>query len=223
MLNLDKTYFRGHAPPEVVLDDLFEICRRGYVTIGILGALFKRNPYPQLLMLSHKETNKNRKGQLGPLGELVKVLVGENGQAAHIETPLETLARGFLEEVGVLPEGYLSYLGYFLSERLVGDGSGTALAICPVFDCGEGLWIPRTPDTKEISQTRFMHVREILETPTPKLRVGVKRFAREASLFLKDGMRSRQTQFELPAPTEGQWEDLSLPRHAPVEVSSSRQ
>lgn len=219
MLNLDRIYFRGHAPPEVVLNDLIEIWRRRYVTIGILGALFKRNPHPQLLMLSHNETNKNRKGQLGPLGELVKVLVGENGQVAYIETPLETLARGFLEEVGVLPEEPLSYLGYFLSERLVGDGSGTALAICPVLDYGEGSWIPRTPDTKEISQTRFMRIGEILETPVPKLRVGVKRFAREISVFLGDGMRLKQIQLELPAPMEGRWEDLSLPRHAPVRIS----
>lgn len=208
MLDLDRKYFRGRALPEVVPQDIKEIAKKGYKRIGVIA--FFVNSKREVLMLSHKKSEKTPAGKLGPMGETAEATFDSESQVFEIEQPTHCLVRGMAEELAIAPE-YIEHRGYFLSPWGAEDPGGLALAICPVIDCGEGSWILSNPDTEEIARAQFMSFEEIDGLPDMAFRHGVKRLVGELQEFLSRPVKSRQRVHLRPLQLRlGEWKDAQL-------------
>ncbi len=163
------------------------IHQEGYRRLGIVSLILNRNL--EVLLLEHTESEKCRAGMWGPLGEtaLGQQIDGE----WYAESPMETLLRGYKEELGhELPLDDVSYvpdMPYFTFSWPVGinDTSANAFAVCPILIAGDKLAakIESASKTPEVTSARFAGSELATEDPAfslVSLRPGVVAWLLEA-------------------------------------------
>jgi hypothetical protein len=161
--------------------------QEGYQRLGVVSLILNRNF--EVLLLEHAESEKNRAGMWGPLGETALAQPTEEGWTA--ESSMETLARGYKEELGhELPFNEVRYapdMPYFTFSWPVGinDTTANAFAVCPIIVVDEQLAsrIESASKTPEVTSARFAGSELATEDPAfslVSLRPGVVAWLLEA-------------------------------------------
>lgn len=115
-------------------DELRGLYHEGWQRIGIVA--FIADTQGNLLLLEHRESDKTTEGMWGPLGETSKVRLQD--EAWEIESPTQTLLRGFTEELDIecSASDFLATeeTPYFTASWPIGVSRPDefAFAICPV-------------------------------------------------------------------------------------------
>ncbi len=152
----------GKSPNSIqsIHDTLQSLYRDGWQRIGIVALVL--DPDDKLLLLQHRGNDKIVEGMWGPLAETS--VVQDEGSKLDMESPIETISRGFKEELGLeIKDDTLekSIKGYFTMGWPVGINGALlkAFAICPVvhLDRESAESIPTNLPTDEIMSARFFN------------------------------------------------------------------
>jgi hypothetical protein len=154
--------------PVISPEDLTTVRVSGWARVGIVAAII--DDRDRLLMLDHHPNDKLAESALGPLAETSQAFRDEGN--LHIESAVQTLARGIREELGLADPGTLDLQAqpvgaWITSTWPVGDRheQQQALAICPIVHIGprqrEALLDTFKP-TEEIQAVRFINPADIV-------------------------------------------------------------